>query len=110
VNIIAVTSATPVNVTVQTSSAVAEVNSGVGRGLVALVAGLVLLPIGWRRRRWITVALVIAAVALLTAANGCGSGGSGGGGSRSPVTSTLTVSATGTGLTTATETLTLTVQ
>jgi len=111
VNITVATSTTPVSVTVQTSSTTAAETSGMGRGMFALAAGLLLLPIGWRRRRWITVALVIVAVALLTAANGCGSGSSsGGGGSTTPVTSTLTVSATGTGLMTATETLTLTVQ
>jgi hypothetical protein len=113
VNITTATSMTPVSVTVQTISTVAGMRGGVGRGLIALAACLLLLPIGWRRRRWITVVRVIAAVGLLTAANGCGSGGSGGGGgggSTTPVTSTLTVSATGTGLTTATKTLTLTVQ
>jgi hypothetical protein len=109
VNITAATSTTPVSVTVQTSSTAAGMRGGVGPGLVALAAGLLLFPIGWRRRRWITVAMVIAAVALLTAANGCGSSG-GDEGSPTPVTSTLTVSATGPGLTTATETLTLTVQ
>jgi len=110
--ITAATSATPVTVTVQTSSQAAGVRGSMGRAFVALAAGLLLLPIGWRRRQWITIALMVASVGLLTAANGCGSGssGGGGGGNTSPVTSTLTVSATGTGLTTATETLTLTVQ
>jgi len=115
VNITAATSTTPVSVTVQTSSTTAAVTGGIGRGMVALAAGLLLLPISWRRRRWITMTAVIAAIGLLTAANGCGSGsggggGGGGGGSTAPVTSTLTVSATGPGLTAANETLTLTVK
>jgi hypothetical protein len=112
VNISAVTSTTPISVTVQTSITAAGVRGGDGRALIALAAGLLLLPACWRRRRWITIAFAIAAIGLLTAANGCGSGGSvgGGGGSTNPVTSTLTVSATGPGLTTATEMLTLTVR
>lgn len=110
-NLTATTSTTPVTVTVQTSGTNAGVRESVGLWRVALAA-LLLLPIGWRRRRWISVTVAIAAIALLTAANGCGSGsgGGGGGGSTTPVTSTLTVSATGPGLTAATETLTLTVQ
>jgi hypothetical protein len=110
-SISAATNTTPLTVTVQTSSVAAGVHGGMGRAFAALAACLLMLPIGWRRRRWITIPLVIAAVGLLTAANGCGSGSTGGGGgSTSPVTSTLMVSATGAGLTTATETLTLTVQ
>jgi hypothetical protein len=104
------TGTTAVSVTVQTSSTAASEHMGVARGLVALAAGLLMLPIGWRRRRRIGIAMLVAAVGLLTAANGCGSGSVGGGGGTSPVTSTLTVSATGPGLTAATETLTLTVQ
>jgi hypothetical protein len=113
VNITAAASTTPVSVTVQTSSTVAGMRGRMGGGVIALAAALILLPVSWWRRRWVTVALVIAAIGLLTAASGCGSGssgGGGGGGSTTPVISTLTISATGTGLTTATETLTLTVQ
>jgi hypothetical protein len=102
-------STTPVTVTVQTSGSAAKLDGGLARGLVALAAGLLVLPIGRRRRRRMTIAMLLVAVALLTAANGCGSG-SGGGGSKSPVTSTLTVSASGPGLATATQSLTLTVQ
>jgi hypothetical protein len=110
VSVTPATGATAVNVIVQTSSAAASVRSGVARGLVALGALLLMLPIGSRRRRRIGIVMLIAAVGLLTAATGCGSGSGGSGGGTSPVTSTLTISATGPGLTTATEALTLTVQ
>ena len=102
---------TAVSVSVQTGAS-ASIKNLLGRGLLALAAGFLILPIRLRANRRAMIALALAAFTMLGAANGCGSGsgGSNSNNSTSPVVSTLTVSASGPGVTTATQTLTLTVQ
>jgi len=102
---------TAVSVSVQTGAS-ASIKNLLGRGLLALAAGFLILPIRLRANRRAMIAGALAAFTMLGATNGCGSGSSGGnsGNSTNPVVSTLTVSASGPGVATVTQTLTLTVQ
>jgi titin len=108
-NLTLATTTTTVDVSVQTSSATASAASMLSRGIIPLAGGLLILPFCFRRKRRTMIAVIIAAGAILAAANGCGSSSGVVSGS-GPVVSTLTISVTGTGVTTASQSLTLTVQ
>jgi hypothetical protein len=107
------TTSTPVAITVQTVAANAMLakQHTVLLGMLPWMAGLLCVPLCFKRKLLGGIAVLLLTAVLLAVASGCGSGGSSSNSNPPPVVSYLTITASGTnGIAPVTASLTLTVQ